>query len=596
MLSRPDCRFGPDAGASVSRFGADAGASVSRFGADAGASMLIALSIIVAVLGFGAVAIQIASDDLSSTSRMESRERALLNAELGVSEATSRIIEGATTEFSSSGTIDGDAYAYKAAPNGDGSWTITATAGSAPDQREVVATLVREVTGGGGSGPGPTPIPVTYEYALWAGMIKSDKSTGTMNGAIGASSEIKIEGSSIGTAQHLLNGAKCGGCANPVAITSYVPPEQPSAAGAKACPLTKKDEIKNTTIPAGTYLCDGSKLKFKGTVSVSGPVVIILGNGTDLEMKSVRVNQGGDAANLVIAQPAGGNGEVKIENSTFAGHILMPGAVAEIKKNVTWSGTVTLGEAKFDKAKLTVTMVAYSASSGGGGPTTTTSGDRYAVFTESLLDIGWVRSGDVDGSVGSRKTIKFWYSHRIGDSQDYVSGGTCINCPNPKVISDYDTLPLPSSAGAASCPADGTYRITSLTLGGSYLCGRSSATLRISGTINIIGPTVIHVGPSTRIDIRDARINAGGDSADFLIVQPSVQSFAYRAVIDDTTMHGRILTPATWWYVGDVTWRGTFEVGSWWLYDWANIDGAWDGTTGSDPKTETWKITAWEID
>ena len=59
----------------------------------------------------------------------------------------------------------------------------------------------------------------------------------------------------------------------------------------------------------------------------------------------------------------------------------------------------------------------------------------------------------------------------------------------------------------------------------------------------------------------------------------------------DVTDH---LSPGTWWYVGDVAWRGTFEVGSWWLYDWANIDGAWDG---GEPSTVTvsWHIDRWQL-
>ena len=263
----------------------------------------------------------------------------------------------------------------------------------------------------------------------------------------------------------------------------------------------------------------------------------------------------------------------------------MPGTRLLVDDDVSWDGRIAVGFANLRRITADVEVATTMGANE----------DRYAVWTEALLDIGWVRSGDVDGPVGSRDRIRYWYSHAIGTTQDVVDGGTCSNCPNPQTIDDYETLPLPDPSGAAACPADAGYRLTGpVQLGGAYLCDRAWSTLRISGEISVSEPTVIHVGSNTRIDIRNATLNPDGGSANLLIVQPSTTGWAYRAVIDDSTMYGRILTPETWWYVGDVAWRGLFEVESWWLYDWANIDGAWDGG-GPTTITVTWHLDRWQL-
>ncbi|MEM9466646.1 MAG: lectin-like protein [Actinomycetota bacterium] len=202
--------------------------------------------------------------------------------------------------------------------------------------------------------------------------------------------------------------------------------------------------------------------------------------------------------------------------------------------------------------------------------------ERFAVYGYELVDIGWVRGGDVAGPVASGERVRYWYSHSIGTRQDYVT--TCDNCPNPQVNTSYVPLALPTPATPQACPVNGSYQLTGpVTLSGQYDCSAGGVTLSISGTVDVSGPVVIFVGDDTRLDIRNATINAGGDSADFVIAKPTASTWSYRSTIDDTTMHGRILAPESWMYVGDVTWRGTFEVETWWLYDWATIDGAWDG-------------------
>ncbi len=220
--------------------------------------------------------------------------------------------------------------------------------------------------------------------------------------------------------------------------------------------------------------------------------------------------------------------------------------------------------------------------------------DRYAAYAEDLFDIGWVRGGDIEGPIGAGDRVKYWYSHSVASRQDYVN--RCENCPNPLQITSYETLPLPDPTGAAPCPADGSYRLTGpVTLSGAYDCSTGWRTLRISGTIDISGPVVIHVGNNTRLDIRNATINDGGDSADFVIAKATTSNWAYRGVVDDTTLYGRILAPESYIYVGDVTWRGTFEVGTWWLYDWATIDGAWDGDAGGTGQITEWLIDSWQL-
>ena len=221
--------------------------------------------------------------------------------------------------------------------------------------------------------------------------------------------------------------------------------------------------------------------------------------------------------------------------------------------------------------------------------------ERYAAYAYDLLDIGWVRGGDVAGPVASGDRVKYWYTHSIGTRQDYVT--TCENCPNPQINTSYVPLDVPSPSAPQACPVDGSYQLTGpVTLSGEYDCSSNQETLRISGQIDISGPVVIHVGDDTRLDVRNATINSGGQSGDFVIAKPTTTTWAYQATVDDTTMNARILAPENYVYVGDVTWRGTFEVGTWWLYDWATIDGAWDGPTiPTDPNAVAFGTSSYTL-
>jgi hypothetical protein len=202
--------------------------------------------------------------------------------------------------------------------------------------------------------------------------------------------------------------------------------------------------------------------------------------------------------------------------------------------------------------------------------------ERYAVYAYDEIDVGYITSGDIVGPLGSASEFDFWYGYSVGTRQDYVD--ICDSCPNPRLDSSYVPITLPTPASPQPCPANGAYELTGpVTLSGHYDCSASGQTLEISGTIAISGPTVIHVGDNTRLDIRNATLNDGGASQDFVIAKPTSSNWADVGVIDDTLMFGRILAPELWLYVGDVTWRGVFEVGTWWLYDWARIDGAYDG-------------------
>ena len=548
------------------------------FVGDVGASFVSAVMAMVAVLGFGAVALDAIEHHHRSVERTLDADRVGLAAEFAASEAAARVMDGEHAAFSGAGTLEGVDYSYSSTPGGAGTWLVVGRAGSGVDERTVEVDLRREEEASGA---------VVPQYSLWADQIRSRWSTGTIDGLIGASTWMDFRGDPLGTEQHLLEpDAFCVGCDNPVDVATYTAPAVPSTAGAAACPADSRGRIRDTSIPAGTYRCGGSWLRFRGTVTLDGPVVFLLEPGTRLDVRNATVNEGGEPDDLHIVKPTSTtNRWSRFDDATFVGHITMPGTRLLFDDAITWDGRIAVGYAYFREVVADVEVAAVM-----GG-----SEDRYAVFTESLLDIGWVRSGDVDGPVGSRDRIRYWYSHAIGTTQDVVAGGSCSNCPDPQTIDSYETLPLPDASGAAPCPASSSYRLTGpVELGGHYLCDRAWSTLRISGEITVSEPTVIHVGSNTRIDIRDATLNPDGNSANLLIVQPTTSGWAYRAVIDDTTMYGRILTPDTWWYVGDVAWRGTFEVESWWLYDWANIDGAWDGGV-SATVTVSWHIDRWQL-
>lgn len=545
---------------------------------DRGASLVASVMAMVAILGFGAVALEAVENHHDGVERTRDADRVALAAEFAASEGAARVMDGDHLAFTGTGTLEGVDYSYAATPTGDGRWTVVGRAGSGRDERVVEADLRRDEQADGA---------VVPQYALWADQIRVRWSSGVIDGLIGAAERIDIRGDALASEQHLLApDATCRGCDNPVSITEYIAPALPATDGATACPADGRGRIRNTTVAAGTYRCGGTWLRFRGTVTLDGPVVFVLDPGTRLDVRNTDVNAGGSPDDLQIVKPTTTTTRwSRFDDASFVGHITMPGTRLLVDDDVSWDGRIAVGYANLRRITADVEVATTMGAAE----------DRYAVWTEALLDIGWVRSGDVDGPVGSRDRIRYWYSHAIGTTQDVVAGGTCSNCPNPVTIDDYATLPLPDPSGAASCPANGSYRLTGpIELGGDYLCDRAWSTLRISGEITVSGPTVIHVGSNTRIDIRNATLNPDGDSANLLIVQATTTGWAYRAVIDDSTMYGRILTPETWWYVGDVAWRGLFEVESWWLYDWANIDGAWDGG-GPGTVTITWHIDRWQL-
>lgn len=548
---------------------------------DRGASMLLALGIVAVVLGFGAIVIDMTTSHVRTSDRMLQRDQSQLVAELAASEAVGLIVDGASTAFSGTGTASGVDYGFEAEPDGTTEWTVVSWAGSQPD----IGTVTVSLTRGEGSGGGSLP-PAAVVYALWAEKIESDMSTGTISAPIGASEEIKLEGQSLGTEQHLLSGAVCEGCANPVSVSSHTSVAVPPISSPLACPTTHPDRIQDTTISSGVYLCSGDRLRFRGSVQFDGPVVFVIDDDVEVEFRRATINTISQES-VLFTQLGSASSEVKIENSTFVADIVMPNAVLEIKNAVTWVGSVEAKEISLEEA----TLVANT-----GAPPAVPADDRYAIWTETLLDIGYVRSGGVEGPIGSRSQIKFWYDDWIGSSQNVVSGGSCINCPNPLSIDGYELMDLPDSAGAAACPVVAGYRLRDRDLAGSYLCDSNHRTLRIRGDITVTEPTVLHIGTDTRLDIRDANINLDGNSAAFVIVQGSVSSWAAEATIDDVVMHGQILTPSTWWWVGDITWQGTFEVDTFWLYDWANINGEWDGVAPPDDSDPgAWEIVGWKL-
>ena len=76
-----------------------------RVRAERGASMVVALVATVAVLGFGAVVLQMVEADVRGVTARLEREEAVLHAEYALSEAVARVIDG-----------------QEATANGGGSW------------------------------------------------------------------------------------------------------------------------------------------------------------------------------------------------------------------------------------------------------------------------------------------------------------------------------------------------------------------------------------------------------------------------------------------------------------------------------------------
>ncbi len=544
-----------------------------------GASMLIALGLTVAVLGFGAVALRIATDDLSASDRMVDRSRAELLAELGASEAVGLILDGATSDLSGSGVVDGVSYSYSAVLEQDASWTVTGSAGSPPDQRLVTVTL-----GGGGATDPPNDA-----FAFWANVIEADDdSTGTINAPIGAAVDIQFEDSAFGTAQYLLPGAACQGCDNSMPLDSHTATPLPSAAGAQPCPYTSGHEIKNSTIAAGTYSCTAVHLHLKGAISVSGPVVLYLGPNTELDMKNTQVNVGGSADNLIIAQaPAGKDTKAKIERSTFVGQILMPSAKLEMKKMVTWTGLIEVDELKLKHARVDGTPISSWDTP------TTSSAEGYALWANEIKSSDKA-TGTVDGWVGGATEIDFSDSS-FGSEQHVLPGATCDGCSNPILITSHTATALPSAAGALPCPYTSGHEIKNSTIAaGTYLC--TAVHLHLKGRILVSGPVVLHLGPTTELDVKDARVNVGGSSDDLVIVQvPAGQSG--KGKLEKSTFVGQILMPSAEVELKKrVTWVGLIEADELKL-DKVRLNGAADavGTgSGGSGGSGDWQITGWD--
>ena len=141
-----------------------------RVRAERGASMVVALVATVAVLGFGAVVLQMVEADVRGVTARLEREEAVLHAEYALSEAVARVIDGQEATANGGGSVDGSAYTWEITNNGDESWTVVGRAGEDLSEQEVTTTLRRTFN----SPPSSSPV----QYALWADRVEGDGASG----------------------------------------------------------------------------------------------------------------------------------------------------------------------------------------------------------------------------------------------------------------------------------------------------------------------------------------------------------------------------------------------------------------------------------
>ena len=522
-----------------------------RVRAERGASMVVALVATVAVLGFGAVVLQMVEADVRGVTARLEREEAVLHAEYALSEAVARVIDGQEATANGGGSVDGAAYTWEITNNGDESWTVVGRAGEDLSEQEVTTTLRRTFN----SPPSSSPV----QYALWADRVEGDGASGAFWGLVGASGWMDWDGSSVGVEQHLLTGATCSGCSNPVGVSSYTPVAAPVPVSSGSCPYSGgySDKIKNDTIAAGHYSCGGSKLKLEGSISVTGPVVIHLESNTELDIKDASINVGGDPDDFWVVQATDpGSKWSGLEDSTLVGHLSMPQSQFWAYKS-SWTGRIAV-----DYAYL------YSDISGiwdrTGEPLQFSPDDGYALWADRLGGDGNVEDSLL-GLVGASGWMD-WDGSSVGVEQHLLTGATCSGCSNPVGVSSYTPVAAPVPVSSGSCPYSGGYsdKIKNDTIAaGHYSCGGSK--LKLEGSISVTGPVVIHLESNTELDIKDASINVGGDPDDFWVVQATDPGSKWSG-LEDSTLVGHLSMPQSQFWAEDASWTGRIEADYVWLY------------------------------
>jgi hypothetical protein len=318
----------------------------------------LAMMVLMLVTALGVVAFSAGSRGLGHSRGESSSGRAAAAAELGISEAIARIVGGATSSLSSSGSTDGVIYSYDATTSDGTSWVIYG------EGRDGGRTRALEITLGGSSTATEDPLTLFLVSRL---ALKQNKTA--ISGRVGTNGEIDVTGSSSGASQDLFGpGASCSGCSNPVAHPEAWPVPDVSAptSGTRPCPSEGKFQGAVDGEGGTPIVCESGEVKFVGAVHVvNGPLVIYVGPGAKIEMESVNINNGGSVADFSLFVE--GSKEFKADKAKITGTVVAPARTVKVSR-LTIVGSLTLdtltGE---DKSSIKISPDPDAPTGDGGG-------------------------------------------------------------------------------------------------------------------------------------------------------------------------------------------------------------------------------------
>lgn len=341
--------------------------------ADERGSIAVAMTVMLVLTGLSVAVLARTLGALTNVRHHQDYTAALAAADAGLADALFRIDQqgdNTSTIGSTSAPVTGKVGAAGAVS--EGSYKYVATR---------IDKLTFEILSKGTVNGRPHALKATvkrrlkYPHALFArngisfrGAAESSISAypGPGDAFVGSNGGIVVaSGKTAGTGQiYYTPSGSCSGCANPIpAEGPYLTPDPvvPSNPSPGGCPgaLGNIDASAGPVqIPAGTYVCDQDVSFKNGTITVGGPVQIYMTkSGTNIRLKSVKVNDGGNSQNLQIFKI--GAGEI-IEDATpneifFTGIIYAPGTDWKANKGTTTlTGALVLNFLESTSAKKLV--------------------------------------------------------------------------------------------------------------------------------------------------------------------------------------------------------------------------------------------------
>ena len=295
---------------------------------DRGAALILAIGVIAIVALLGITALANANQEIEHAQRLVDRAESDGALDVALADAWAEILDGATAPVSGAGTTGDHGWSYTARPSADGlRWTIAIDADGPDGATTATADVAREAL---------------LPYSLRVRDVRTGPLTGNVADRVAILESAFFGGRDLGDQQELVDGATCNGCSDPIPVEHIAdPPAPPVGLPVRPCPEVA-GEITGDLAGDATFDCRGlGTLLITGAVTITGTVVIELGDDTVLTIDTADLNVGGDAAALFLSQPTTDRGAIDVIDSRLVGTVLAPEAPLTTA-GLTWSGALVV--------------------------------------------------------------------------------------------------------------------------------------------------------------------------------------------------------------------------------------------------------------